>query len=103
MLQACRAAMAVVVLLTGCERWQPTFVPDDDPSGGLTPTVTFPTLTDCQQYLHFRFGNSRRPGVMYCFKNCEKLSSQRPLEPDKLRLGVIDCRIADRQIVGQNF
>lgn len=101
----CAVLIAFLGLSCAQFRWQPYFEPDDTPGGGVLPTVTFATLGACQQYLHLRFGNLRRAGTMYCLKNCRTVrsdSSEIPARlPGNVRIGIAQCPLADRQIVGQ--
>jgi hypothetical protein len=95
--------LAVAGGLAACEgkRWQPYFVPDDDPQRGIVPNVTFETVLECQQYLLNRFGNVRGAATFYCFPSCRKVDPSTPIPSGTERLGDLDCPRSDRQIVGQ--
>jgi hypothetical protein len=101
-----RALLTAILLVAplGCARdqWQPYFEPDDDPSGGILPGLTFRELTDCQQYLHLRFGNLRTTGTFYCYRGWRPAASSAVALPTGTdRLGALDCPRSERQIVGQ--
>jgi hypothetical protein len=95
-----KSGSAIVLTLAACisgcdsQDWQPYI---DKPE--VAPTVTFPTLLECQQYLHFRFGNINSTGTMYCILGCSK--SQAQLGPNEFRLGDLNCPVDGKQIVGQ--
>lgn len=101
------AAIALTALLVsscGWFRWQPYFEPDNNPGGGVLPTVSFLTLGGCQEYLHLRFANLQTAGTMYCMKNCRRRSADSTVDvPTRIivTIGDLQCPLADRQIVGQ--
>ena len=89
-------ALALAACISGCDSrdWQPYI---DEPE--VVPTVTFSTLLECQQYLHFRFGNVHSNGTMYCILGCSK--SQTQPKAIEFKLGDLNCPVAGKQIVGQ--
>ena len=95
-----QARIAIVLTLAACisgcgsQDRQPYI---DEPA--VVPMVTFPTLLDCQQYLHFRFGNINSVGTMYCILGCAK--SQAQPRPNEFKLGDLNCPSDGKQIVGQ--
>ena len=91
------ALLLLLTILAGCssENWQPYF----EGSSPVVPRVSFRTLLDCQQYLHFRFGNVKGAGTMYCLSGCVK-SEAKP-GPTELKVGEYNCPVEGRQIVGQ--
>lgn len=90
--------LTLAACIFGCDSrdWQPYI---DKPE--VVPTVTFSTLLECQQYLHFRFGNINSTGTMYCISGCSK--SQTQPGPDEFKLGDLNCPVAGKQIVGQTI
>jgi hypothetical protein len=76
----------------------------------IHPTVNFDSLVDCQQYLHFRFGNLKFPPgilaarIMYCHSGCRRnLWDMFSPSYDEEKVGDFICPFEDRQIVGQVF
>jgi hypothetical protein len=66
-----RTVVVVLVLLTACKQWQPSYVPEGTGSE-INPTVSFRRLVDCQQYLKNRFGNQADRGTMYCTRGGDR-------------------------------
>lgn len=90
-------ALAVIFSITGCDskEWQPYV----DGSPEIAPDVTFSSLLDCQQYLHFRFGNIIGTSTLYCIEGCTKSEDVPKL--DQFRIGILICPLRGKQIVGQ--
>ena len=93
----CCLVVLLSLSLFGCGKgdWQPYL--EGKPE--VIPTVSFPTLLECQQYLHLRFGNINAPGTMYCISGCTK--SESAPEVNEFRLGNLNCPFEGKQVVGQ--
>lgn len=92
----------IVVLafgLSGCgnDAWQPYL--EGEPE--VIPTVSFPTLLECQQYLHLRCGNINASGTMYCISGCTESAS--PPAAGEFKVGGQNCPLEGKQVVGQIF
>jgi hypothetical protein len=90
--------LTLALSISGCDsqEWQPYI--DKYGKFSFMATVTFPTLIECQQYLHIRFGNTNEIGDLMCASGCSE--TQREPMPSEFRLGHLVCPSEGRQIVG---